>query len=68
LRHDRAVCSRPTGFQSADLKLFNQPIPELGLVLEEGARKIAGVEVKSAASVITSDFRGLRKLASAAGK
>ena len=41
---------------------------EVDLVLEKGTRKIAGVEVKAAASVTGSDFRGLRKLASAAGK
>ena len=41
---------------------------EVDLVLEKGARQIAGVEVKAAASVTRSDFRGLRKLASAAGK
>lgn len=38
------------------------------LVLEKGARQIAGVEVKAAASVNSSDFAGLRKLAAAAGK
>lgn len=41
---------------------------EVDLVLEKGSRQIAGVEVKAAASVTGSDFRGLRKLASAAGK
>ena len=41
---------------------------EVDLVLEKGARQIAGVEVKAAASVTRSDFRGLRNLASAAGK
>lgn len=41
---------------------------EVDLVLEKGTRKIAGIEVKSAASVASADFRGLRKLASAAGR
>lgn len=41
---------------------------EVDLVLEKGTRMIAGVEVKAAASVTSADFRGLRKLASAAGK
>ncbi len=41
---------------------------EVDIVLEKGTRKIAGVEVKAAASVTSADFRGLRKLASAAGK
>ena len=40
---------------------------EVDLVLEKGTRQVAGVEVKAAASVSSSDFRGLRKLASAAG-
>jgi predicted AAA+ superfamily ATPase len=40
---------------------------EVDLVLEKGSRQVAGVEVKAAASVSSSDFRGLRKLASAAG-
>ena len=31
---------------------------EVDLVLEKGTRKIAGVEVKAAASVTGSDFRG----------
>jgi len=39
---------------------------EVDLVLEKGTRQIAGVEVKAAATVTNSDFRGLRKLASAA--
>lgn len=41
---------------------------EVDVVLERGARRIAGVEVKAAATVTASDFRGLRKLASAAGR
>jgi predicted AAA+ superfamily ATPase len=40
---------------------------EVDLVLEKGTRQVGGVEVKAAASVSSSDFRGLRKLASAAG-
>jgi len=38
------------------------------LVLERGGRELAGVEVKAAATVTASDFRGLRKLRDAAGK
>lgn len=37
-------------------------------MIERGARGIAGIEVKSAATVHVSDFRGLRKLKEAAGK
>lgn len=40
---------------------------EVDLVLERGAHEVAGVEVKAAASVTENDFRGLRKLKSAAG-
>lgn len=41
---------------------------EVDLVIERGASKLAGIEVKAAASVREEDFRGLRKLRSAAGK
>jgi predicted AAA+ superfamily ATPase len=41
---------------------------EVDLVLERGARQIAGVEVKAAATVTAADFRGLRKLEQAAGQ
>ena len=40
---------------------------EVDLVLERGAGTIAGVEVKAGGTVRTSDLRGLRKLAGAAG-
>jgi len=41
---------------------------EVDIVLEEGASKVAGVEVKAAATVTPADFRGLRKLREAAAK
>jgi len=41
---------------------------EVVVVLERGAREVAGIEVKAAATVRPEDFRGLRKLAAAAGK
>lgn len=41
---------------------------EVDIVLERGAHEVAGVEVKAAATVTASDFRGLRKLKEAAGK
>ena len=41
---------------------------EVDIVIERGARALAGVEVKSAATVTAADFRGLRKLKEAAGK
>ncbi len=41
---------------------------EVDIVLERGAHEVAGIEVKAAATVTASDFRGLRKLKEAAGK
>ncbi|MEJ7758284.1 MAG: ATP-binding protein [Gemmatimonadaceae bacterium] len=41
---------------------------EVDVVLERGAREIAGIEVKASATVKPSDFRGLRKLAAVSGK
>ena len=40
---------------------------EVDIVVERGAREVAGVEVKAAATVTAADFRGLRKLREAAG-
>ncbi len=40
---------------------------EVDIVIERGAREVACVEVKAAATVTQSDFRGLRKLKKAAG-
>lgn len=41
---------------------------EVDIVIERGARALAGVEVKAAATVTAADFRGLRKLKEAAGR
>lgn len=41
---------------------------EVDIVIERGTRSVAGVEVKAAATVNQTDFRGLRKLAKAAGE
>lgn len=41
---------------------------EVDIVVERGQTVLAGVEVKAAASVSESDFRGLRKLQAVAGK
>jgi len=41
---------------------------EVDIVIERGARALAGVEVKAGATVTTADFRGLRKLKEASGK
>lgn len=41
---------------------------EVDIVIEQGARKVAGVEVKASATVTAADFRGLHKLKQAAGR
>ncbi|MBW7934954.1 MAG: ATP-binding protein [Gemmatimonadaceae bacterium] len=41
---------------------------EVDLVLEQGGRAIAAVEVKASATVTTADFGGIRKLQRAVGK
>ena len=41
---------------------------EVDIVIERGSQAVAGVEVKGAATVTRSDFRGLSKLATAAGE
>ena len=41
---------------------------EVDIVVENQERKIVGIEVKASATVTSSDFAGLRKLAEAAGK
>jgi predicted AAA+ superfamily ATPase len=41
---------------------------EVDIVLEGTGQRVAGVEVKAAATVTASDFRGLRKLKESAGK
>lgn len=40
---------------------------EVDVVLEHGAREVVGVEVKAAATVMATDFRGLKKLKNAVG-
>lgn len=40
---------------------------EVDIVIERGAAQVAGIEVKAAATVRESDFRGLRKLQEATG-
>lgn len=41
---------------------------EVDIVLEQGGRALAGVEVKASATVTADDFRGLHKLRDSAGK
>jgi predicted AAA+ superfamily ATPase len=40
---------------------------EVDIVIEDGAGALVGIEVKAGATVNTSDFKGLRKLAAACG-
>lgn len=40
---------------------------EVDIVIEQGVRSVAGIEVKAAATVNHADFRGLRKLKAATG-
>jgi uncharacterized protein len=41
---------------------------EVDIVIERGARAVAGIEIKASATVTAADFRGLRKLKEASGK
>jgi predicted AAA+ superfamily ATPase len=41
---------------------------EVDFVLESPSREVIGIEVKAAASVISGDFKGLRKLRELVGK
>jgi predicted AAA+ superfamily ATPase len=41
---------------------------EVDIVMERGARALAGIEIKASATVTGADFRGLRKLKEASGR
>lgn len=41
---------------------------EVDIVLESSGQRVAGIEIKAAATVRTADFRGLRKLRESAGE
>ena len=61
---------RQGGWHQQEIRFFHfrdRDGAEVDIVLERGAREVAGVEVKAAASVNPADFRGLRKLRAAAG-
>lgn len=61
---------RQASWHDADLQFFHfrdRDGIEVDVVIEHGAMQLAGVEVKAAATVTESDFRGLRKLREAAG-
>ncbi|MEQ9401333.1 MAG: ATP-binding protein [Longimicrobiales bacterium] len=46
----------------------DKDMAEVDIVLEAGTGQVAGVEVKAAATVTSTDFRGLRRLKEASGK
>lgn len=63
--------SRQSACQETPLEFFHyrdKDQMEVDIVIERGGYEVAGVEVKSAATVTQSDFRGLRKLKKAAGE
>jgi uncharacterized protein len=62
---------RQAGAHSAEIRFHHfrdKDGYEVDLVLEHSGRRLAGIEVKAAASVANRDFRGLRKLAAATGE
>jgi len=62
---------RQASWQQDDLRFFHfrdKDKDEVDVVIERGARGVAGVEVKAGATVRDKDFRGLRKLQRAAGE
>lgn len=61
---------RQASWQEAPVSFFHfrdKDGAEVDIVLERGARELAGVEVKAGATVTAADFRGLRKLREAMG-
>jgi uncharacterized protein len=61
---------RQASWQEAPVGFFHfrdKDGAEVDVVLERGARAVAGIEVKASATVTASDFRGLRKLKDATG-
>lgn len=82
LRHDRATLGqlletfvfqelrRQASWHEQEIRFHHfrdKDGAEVDIVLERGAGRVAGVEVKAAATVTAADFRGLRKLKEAAG-
>ena len=62
---------RQASWHEGDLGFFHYRDKDGGdvdVVIERGAGNLAGVEVKAASTVAAADFRGLRRLKSAAGK
>lgn len=62
---------RQASWHDAPMKFYHfrdKDGAEVDIVIERGSRSVAGVEIKAAATVTETDFRGLRKLANAAGE
>lgn len=62
---------RQASGNDADLRfhhLRDKDQDEVDIVIERGARRLVGVEVKVGQTVRTSDFKGLRKLQRATGE
>ena len=61
---------RQAGWHDSPIRFFHyrdKDGTEVDFVIERGAGRVAGIEVKAGATVTSADFRGLRKLASATG-
>lgn len=61
---------RQASWYGRDISFYhfrNKDGAEVDVVLQCGARQLAGVEVKAAATVNSGDFKGMRKLKEAAG-
>ena len=63
LRRQASWQDTPTGF----FHFRDKDGAETDIVMEQASGAVAGVEIKAAASVNPSDFRGLRKLQKASG-
>ena len=64
LRRQAITQDEPTKF----FHYRDRDLAEVDIVIERGARSLAGVEVKASATVTAADFRGLRTLKGAAGE
>lgn len=63
--------NRMAGWRNDALRFFHfrdRDGIEVDIVIEQGARSVAGVEIKAGATVTAGDFSGLRKLQTAAGR
>ena len=63
LRRQASWCEKPITFHH----FRHKDGAEVDIVLDHGAGEVAGIEVKAAATVTATDFRGLKKLREATG-